>query len=107
MAFFDKVFSSDYSAAKDLIIPLLGGALAQAIYFIFSHAAFYERRGRHISVVAVLTLTVHLSGLTLLVLLSAVNLFTVAVVYLISGLTATVAMAVISNLIVKRLESSF
>jgi O-antigen/teichoic acid export membrane protein len=104
LLFFDRVFSSEYHVAKSLLLPLLGGSMAQGIYFVFAHAAFYERRGSYISVLAAVSLAVHLLGLGALVLSGEVTMFNVALVYLSSGAVTTIVMAGLSNRIVRQLS---
>lgn len=106
LKFFDTFFGSEYSSAKTLLLPLLGASAAQSAYYIFTHAAFYERRARHISGTAAATITVHLLGLGALALAGAVTPLNVSLVYLISGVTTAVGMATLSRITVKQLASN-
>jgi O-antigen/teichoic acid export membrane protein len=105
LIFFDRLFVAEYGTAKTLLIPLLGGSMAQAIYFIFTHAAFYERRASHISVLSGVALTAHLLCLGILAITDEVAPLNVALVYLMSSAIAAIAMAALSNRTVKQLAA--
>ena len=97
LAFFDNLFDSEYDSVKPLLPALLCASTAQSIYFVFAHAAFYERRGRRISSVAVAALIIHALGLITLASFGQVTPFRVALVFSLSTATGTIAMAVLSR----------
>lgn len=103
--FFHRVFSDEYDAARVLLPALLAGAAAQSVYFVSSHAAFYERRGIQISLLAGIALMVHLIGLGILALLGKVTPSNVALVFLISNATTALGMALLSRRTVRKLET--
>jgi O-antigen/teichoic acid export membrane protein len=106
LAAFGLVFASEYDGAKKFIPILLGGCVAQSIYYVFSHAAFYERRGGHISSVTGGALVAHLVGLGILAAFGEVTPDHVAWVFFISSTVATVGMAVLSHRIVGQLRAA-
>jgi O-antigen/teichoic acid export membrane protein len=103
LAAFGLLFASEYDGAKELLPALLGGSIAQSIYYAFTHAAFYERRGGHISSVTGSALVVHLIGLGALAAFKEVTPSHVALVFLVSSTVATLGMAVLSHRTVRRL----
>jgi hypothetical protein len=103
LASFSLLFASEYDGAKVLLPALLGGSIAQSIYYAFTHAAFYERRGGHISSVTGSALVVHLIGLGVLAAFKEVTPSHVALVFLVSSTVATLGMAVLSHRTVRRL----
>jgi hypothetical protein len=103
LAAFGLLFASEYDGAKELLPALLGGSIAQSIYYAFTHAAFYERRGGHISSVTGSALVVHLIGLGALAAFDRVTPPHVALVFFISSAVATAGMAVLSQRTVRQL----
>lgn len=102
---FHLLFNIEYDGAKVLLPALLGGTAAQSIYYIFTHAAFYERRGGQISTVTASALMVHLLGLGALALLKMVTPANVALVFFASSVVGMVGMAYLSLHIVRQLRS--
>ena len=102
-ALFDLAFDREFDAAKPLLPVLLAGSSAQCIYYVFSHASFYERRGGLISMVTGGALAVHLMGLGALALTGVVTTYRVALVFFVSSAVATVAMAFVSHRTVRKL----
>lgn len=103
LAAFALLFASEYDGAKQILPALLGGSVAQSIYYAFTHAAFYERRGGHISSVTGSALVVHLMGLGVLAAFKEVTPSHVALVFFVSSVVATLGMAVLSLRTVKQL----
>jgi hypothetical protein len=104
LAIFPLLFDSEYYGAKTLLPALLGASAAQSIYFIFSHAAFYERRGGHIASVTGGALAIHLIGLAGLLVFDQITPSHVALMFLTSTAVATLGMAVLSSRTVGQLR---
>ena len=104
LSVFGLLFASEYAAAKALLPALLGGFAAQSVYYVFSHAAFYERRGGFISLVTGGALAVHLFGLAALATLDAVTPSRVALLFFISSAVAMLGMAILSHRTVGRIR---
>lgn len=97
LIFFEILFDSEYDSAMSLIPAMLAGAAAQSIYYVFTHAAFYERRGGEISSVSTIALIVHLLGLGGLALTGQVTPFDISLVFLVSSVVAMLGMAYLSR----------
>jgi O-antigen/teichoic acid export membrane protein len=104
LAIFPLLFDSEYDGAKTLLPALLGASAAQSIYYVFSHAAFYERRGGLIASVTGGALAIHLIGLAGLLAFDQITPSRVALLFLISSAVATLGMAVLSSRTVRQLR---
>lgn len=104
LAAFDLMFDSEYDSVKAFLPALLAGSALQSMYHVFSHAPFYERRGRHISLVTGGGLIVHLIGLGALAIVDQLTPIHVAFVSFISTGSSALGMAFLSHRTVRQLR---
>ncbi|CAN1507750.1 RfbX Membrane protein involved in the export of O-antigen and teichoic acid [Mycobacteriaceae bacterium] len=106
VAAFPLLFDSEYDGAMALLPALLGASAAQSTYHVFSHAAFYERRGGHISSVTGGALAIHLVGLAVLFAFDQITPSHVAMVFLTSSAVATLGMVFLSGRTIRQLRQA-
>lgn len=103
---FNFLFDQQYDEAKVLLPALLGATAANAIYFLFSHAPFYDRHGGQISSVTAGSLIFYLLGFGLLAFFDRVTPPHIALVFFGSSVVGMLGMAYLSKRTVRRLRLS-